>query len=344
MTSIFRLVLVLLTVSSLCVVALAQSTPAPEQSLHVGGYGSFRFEANDIPDRQFVPGGSAKGFTFRRFVLTTDSKLSDRLRVYSETEFERLLEIEVEKKAIRESGGVKFAQEVEGNSGGEVSIEQLWLQFDLGGGQAIRAGIVLPPLGRFNINHDDDYWDLPRRTLVDRDAPVVPVKTAWREAGAGLVGSFNVGRQSKVSYQAYVLGGSTLDFNLENVAQTRVPGRSKQVLEAAVRLKSGAVDGTKNARSSSYSRRWRRWRERSPFPAITASTLRISFPSPSRSIRLAWTASGGSESSKSKAKGSTAPSVTRKLSPLRLPMRLRIQVSKPVAPRHLHWKAKSKSG
>ena len=252
MTSIFRLVLVLLTVSSLCVVALAQSTPAPEQSLHVGGYGSFRFEANDIPDRQFVPGGSAKGFTFRRFVLTTDSKLSDRLRVYSETEFERLLEIGVEKKAIRESGGVKFAQEVEGNSGGEVSIEQLWLQFDLGGNQAIRAGIVLPPLGRFNINHDDDYWDLPRRTLVDRDAPAVPVKTAWREAGAGLVGSFNVGRQSKVSYQAYVLGGSTLDFNLENVAQTRVPGRSKQVLEAAVRLKSGAVDGTKNAEAFSW--------------------------------------------------------------------------------------------
>src|SRR2546428_7878628 len=44
----------------------------------------------------------------------------------------------------------------------------------LGHEQAIRAGIVLPPLGRFNILHDDDYWDLPRRTLVDRDAPVVP--------------------------------------------------------------------------------------------------------------------------------------------------------------------------
>ena len=57
MTFIFRPVLVLFTVSSLCAVALAQSTPAAEQSLHVGGYGSFRFEANDIPDRQFVPGG-----------------------------------------------------------------------------------------------------------------------------------------------------------------------------------------------------------------------------------------------------------------------------------------------
>jgi len=251
-TSISRPVLVLLILCLLCVAASAQPAPPAEQAFHVGGYGSFRFEANDIPDRQFVPGGSAKGFTFRRFVLTTDAKLSDRLRVYSETEFERLLEIEVDKKATRESGGMKFSQEVEGNSGGEVSIEQLWLQFDLGANQAIRAGIVLPPLGRFNINHDDDYWDLPRRTLVDRDAPVVPVKTAWREAGAGLVGSFNIGRQSKVSYQAYVLGGSTLNFNLENVAQTRAPGRSKQEMEAEVRLESGAVDGTKNAEAFSW--------------------------------------------------------------------------------------------
>jgi hypothetical protein len=247
-----RLILMLLSVYSLSVPVMGQTPASSEPSLHVGGYGSFRFEANDIPDRQFVPGGSGKGFTFRRFVLTTDAKLSDRLRVYSETEFERLLEIEVEKKASREGGGVKFSQEVEGNSSGEVSIEQMWLQFDLGKNQGVRAGIVLPPLGRFNINHDDDYWDLPRRTLVDRDAPVVPVKTAWREAGAGLVGSFNLGMNSKISYQAYVLSGATLNFNLENVAQTRVPRRSKLETEVEVKLQSGAVDGTKNAEAFSW--------------------------------------------------------------------------------------------
>jgi hypothetical protein len=232
--------------------ARAQTTPAPERSLHIGGYGSFRFEKNDVPAGQFVPGGSAAAFTFRRFVLTTDAQLADRLRVYSETEFERLLEIEVEKEAVPEAGGVKFSQGVEGNSSGEVSIEQFWLQFDLGRNQGIRAGIVLPPLGRFNILHDDDYWDLPRRTLVDRDAPVLPVKSAWREAGVGLVGSFGLGASAKLNYQAYVLSGSTLNFNLESIAQTRSPRRSKQEFEAEIGMSSGAVDGTQNAKAFAW--------------------------------------------------------------------------------------------
>jgi hypothetical protein len=222
------------------------------ERLHLGGYGSFRFETNDVGGDQFVPGSAATGFTFRRFVLTTDSRLNDRLHVYSEIEFERLLEIETEKRATRKAGGVTFAQEVEGNSGAEVSLEQLWLEYDLGESQAIRAGVVLPPLGRFNILHDDDYWDLPRRTLVDRDAPVVPVPVAWRELGAGWVGSLAVGATGKLDYQFYVLNGATLDFNLEHVAQTRAGDTSKQALEAELGLSSGAVDGTKNAEAVSW--------------------------------------------------------------------------------------------
>ena len=55
--------------------------------VNIGGYGSVRFEANDVGGDFFVPGGSARGFTFRRFVLTTDTHLSDRLRIHTETEF-----------------------------------------------------------------------------------------------------------------------------------------------------------------------------------------------------------------------------------------------------------------
>jgi hypothetical protein len=248
-TSFLRDVFLVLIMASLCTPVFSQAgqpgQSQPEQSLHIGGYGSFRFEANDLP-------GSAKGFTFRRFVVTTDAKLSNRLRVYSETEFERLLEIELEKGASRESGGVKFTHGVEGNNGAEVGLEQLWLQYDLGGNQAVRAGIILPPLGRFNINHDDDYYDVPRRTLVDRDAPVIPVKSAWREAGTGLVGSFNLGAQGKLNYQAYVMSGATMNFNLENIAQTRVPRRSKLETEVEVNLQSGAVDGSQNANAFSW--------------------------------------------------------------------------------------------
>lgn len=247
-----RAVFLSVTMASLPIASFPQAIQSgqpgegpPERPLQIGGYGSFRFEANDLP-------GSSKGFTFRRFVVTTDARLSDRLRMYSETEFERLLEIEIEKDASREAGGVKFAQEAEGNNQAEIGIEQVWLQYDLGKNQAIRAGIILPPLGRFNMNHDDDYYDVPRRTLVDRDAPVIPVKSAWREAGAGLVGAFSLGSQAKLNYQAYVMSGATLNFNLEQIAQTRVPRRSKQETEVEVTLESGAVDGTQNASAFSW--------------------------------------------------------------------------------------------
>lgn len=222
--------------------------------LHLGGYGSFRFETNSVGGNQFVPGGSASGFTFRRFVLTTDSRLNDRIHVYSETEFERLLEIEVEKRVTPTAGGLQFVQATEGNNGAEIALEQMWVEYDLGLGekQAIRAGLVLPPLGRYNILHDDDYWDIPRRTLTDRDAPVSPVPTAWSELGVGWVGSTNLGSTAKLDYQVYLLGGSTLDFNIESIAQTRTPQRSKQELEVEMGLTSGAADGTRNAEALAW--------------------------------------------------------------------------------------------
>lgn len=208
--------------------------------LKIGGYGSVRFETNDAP-------GSAAGFTFRRFVLTTDARLSSRLRVHSETEFERLHSIEVEKK-VNAGGGLELEQTVEGNSGGEISMEQMWGQYNFAENHGIRAGVVLPPLGRFNILHDDDYWDLPRRTLVDRDAAVIPVKSAWRELGAGLVGGFNLGRGAKLDYEFYLLNGATLDFNLESALR---PGGVVGSI-GEFELTSGAFDGSQKARAIAW--------------------------------------------------------------------------------------------
>lgn len=213
----------------------------------LGGYGSFRFEANNIGGGNFIPGGAAKSFAFRRFVLTTDAGITDRLKFHSELEFERLLELKLEREVSRESGGTRFRQAAGGNTGAELGLEQLWLQYDLGHEQAIRAGILLPPLGRFNILHDDDYWDLPRRTLVDRDAPVLPKDVAWRELGAGLVGSLGLGSTAKLDYQFHVLNGTRLLFNLEDSLVTRSSGPSRETLNASLGLEAGAVDGSQNA-------------------------------------------------------------------------------------------------
>ncbi|MBZ5551966.1 MAG: hypothetical protein LAO21_04535 [Acidobacteriia bacterium] len=220
--------------------------------VNIGGYGSVRFEANDVGGDFFVPGGSARGFTFRRFVLTTDTHLSDRLRIHTETEFERLLELEIERKVERSAGGLRFEQGLEGTNGGAIELEQAWGQFDFSKNHGIRFGVVLSPVGRYNINHDDDYWDLPRRTLTDRDAPVLPVKAAWRELGAGLVGHGNVGGRGRIDYQVYLLGGATLDFAMNQISQTRGSQPARLVSEAEVGLTSGAFDGTKSAQALGY--------------------------------------------------------------------------------------------
>ncbi|MGH9660238.1 MAG: hypothetical protein ACRD96_16935, partial [Bryobacteraceae bacterium] len=222
-------------------------------AVKIGGYGSFRFEANNIdlgPRIGSLPPiqRGFNAFDFRRFVLTLDATPTERLRVYTEIEFERFNEIEVERTAIPENrgrqnrAGTRFIEEVEGQDGSEIAMEQMWAQYDFSRSLGLRMGVILPPVGRFNILHDDDYWDLPRRPLVDRGGPVLPVKSAWRELGAGLVGNIPLG-QGYLDYQIYGVGGAKLDFAMEKVVSLR-QGRNLLELEPEISFASGPFNGT----------------------------------------------------------------------------------------------------
>ena len=182
-------------------------------------------------------------------MLTGDARPASRLRVYTEVEFERLFEIGSEKRSSRVPGSLNLKQTLEGNNGGELALEQAWGQFNFAENHGFRAGIVLVAVGRFNLLHDDDYWDIPRRTLTDRDAPVLPVKSAWRDLGAGFTGSFNVGQTGKLDYQIYALNGTALDFNLEHELTSTAgsPGTAELVLNSELQLTSGFFDGSKSA-------------------------------------------------------------------------------------------------
>lgn len=206
----------------------------------VSGYGSFRFEASSSDARP-------ASFTFRRFILNTDASVGDRIRIYSEIEFERFSEIEVERKAEADAGGLTFEQGVEGTNESELAVEQIWAQYDFAPFLGLRFGAVLPPVGRFNLRHDDDLWDVPRRPLVDRGGPVIPIKAAWTEMGAGLIGSVPIGAGGRLEYEGYVLNGVTLDFALEEKIQTREPKRDKLEVEAEIQPTQGAFDGSNTA-------------------------------------------------------------------------------------------------
>src|SRR5204863_2060658 len=106
-----------------------------------------------------------------------------------------------------------------------------WLQFDIDDWVKLRAGGILVPLGRFNIAHDDNRWDLPRRSLVDRGVPVLPSTAAWDEVGMGFVGDVPLGDQALLGYQLYVMNGVSLDASFENkIEPPEMPGGPKTVV------------------------------------------------------------------------------------------------------------------
>ena len=198
----------------------------------LGAYGSFRYEMQSLEDQRST-------FTFRRFVLTTDANIAPRLRGYLELEFERFRKLELEKSIEPAEGGLRAEQTVEGTSDSEIALEQAWLQYDVEDWLKFRGGGVLVPVGRFNINHDDNRWDLPRRSLVDRGVPVLPVASAWDELGVGFLGNVPLGRRGMLDYQVYVVNGAALDFEFEQIAATRTPKRDKTVVEVEMEPATG---------------------------------------------------------------------------------------------------------
>lgn len=212
---------------------------AGEVRVDVGGYGAFRYQLNSSGDLN-------DSFTLRRFVVTTDARLSG-FQAYAEVEFERLTEIELEQGVERTSGGLRFEHGVEGSNGSELALEQAWGQFNVSPVFGIRFGAVLPPVGRFNMAHDDNLWNFPVRPLIDRAAQVLPAPAAWTEMGLGIVGTKAVGRRGELSYQAYVLNGVELGFSVEEAARTRGATPGELALEVAVEPRAGAVDGSNAA-------------------------------------------------------------------------------------------------
>lgn len=177
------------------------------QRVKVGGYGSLRYDQSSLGEEEGT-------FTFRRLVFTTDAQIAPKLRFFSELEYERFRKLELERSSAVSGGELEIEQAVEGTNASEIALEQAWLEYAIDDAFKIRTGGVMVPLGRFNINHDDNQWNLPRRSLVDRGVPVLPSKAAWSELGAGFTGDLMLG-ESTIDYRFYVVNGVALEPEVE---------------------------------------------------------------------------------------------------------------------------------
>lgn len=130
------------------------------------------------------------------------------------------------------SDHVKFAAELEIEHGGlsssggsEVKVEFATLDYLVNDPVNFRAGIILLPLGKFNLLHDAPLRDLTDRPLVNQR--IIP--TTLFQPGVGLYGTFYPTALSQLNYEIYVTNGFTNAFGGSGnpgVGSPAVPGLS----------------------------------------------------------------------------------------------------------------------
>ena len=142
------------------------------QRVIFGGYGALEFESF-----------SKNRTTFEgKLEILVSGQIPDRIRFYNEIDL--------------------------GVPEGEAKAEQSYVDFLLSQWINLRAGVLLIPFGKFNLDHFD-----PRRDLTDR--PIVAtqiVPTTWSDLGVSLFGLIPISSDVKGSYEIQIINGLTNTF------------------------------------------------------------------------------------------------------------------------------------
>ncbi|HDY88109.1 MAG TPA: hypothetical protein ENH82_08365 [bacterium] len=153
----------------------------------VGGYAEthFRYEREN---------GVTEEITFlpKRFNLFMHAVISERFRMASELEFEEGTE--------------------------EIKLELAILDFEIHPALTFRGGMILSPLGKFNLAHDS-----PANLLTDRPlASTQIIPTTLSEPGMGIFGAFYQTAKSRMTYELYAVNGFNSNIIEESKEGTRV--------------------------------------------------------------------------------------------------------------------------
>ena len=179
----------------------------------VGGY----VEANGS---WFRTDGISEGpsFEVRRFNIFLYSGVGRRLKFTSELEFEHGTE--------------------------EIALETALVDFVITPSLVVRAGVLLPPIGAFNVNHDGPRYEFVERPLVSTE--IIP--STLSEAGVGVHGRL-APKGFALSYDLYVSNGLGSGIILNDQGRTHLPSGKGEGLVAEDENGSPALSGRIAARS-----------------------------------------------------------------------------------------------
>lgn len=147
----------------------------------LGGYVDMGY---NILSRQNLDNPSRNTFGHQRLVPYIYADITDRVKFAAEIELER--------------GGTDAPQ---GN--GEFKIEFAQMDYLVNEMINLRGGVLLMPVGKFNLLHDTPLNDLVDRPMVSR----IIIPSTWFESGAGIYGTLYPTTLSKIDYELYAVNG-----------------------------------------------------------------------------------------------------------------------------------------
>ena len=133
------------------------------------------------------------GFEAKRFNIFTSTRVSDFVRMAAELEFEE--------------------------GGEEVKLEYAAIDVRIHPALTLRGGMLLSPLGRFNLSHDSPLNEFTDRPLVSTEI----LGVALSEPGFGVLGQAPAGRAGRVTWEAYLTNGFHDGLITRSPDGTRIP-------------------------------------------------------------------------------------------------------------------------
>ena len=132
------------------------------------------------------------GFEAKRFNLFTSTRVSDFVRMGAELEVE--------------------------DGGEEIKLEYAAIDLLFSPAFALRGGMILSPLGKFNLSHDSPLNEFTDRPLVSTEL----IGVALSEPGFGALGQIGRGA-ARVTYELYATNGFHSGLIDDAEAGTRIP-------------------------------------------------------------------------------------------------------------------------
>ena len=133
------------------------------------------------------------GFEAKRFNIFTHTRVSDFVRIGAELEFE--------------------------DGGSEIKLEYAAIDLLFHPALTLRGGMILSPLGKFNLAHDSPLNEFTDRPLVATEI----LGVALSEPGFGLLGQARIGESARLTYEAYATNGFHAGLIDASDAGTRIP-------------------------------------------------------------------------------------------------------------------------